>query len=260
MQELASYLVETHNCWQNMTGNNAKLLDPRTVELLEGRCPRLSEADRRHINHIFEQYQAFPSVRDSHIRSRLQTASMEYPRIIPSLKTFLENTKYLKPMTDVMKIVFRPKLNDTIRQTMRRFYHAQNSKIQIQVSENDFEDAENSNVRYGFWSASRQMFLFAMRHFWGLTDVHPRGYSQFTKSRQPFDKQELWSRSQFLARNLGFIPPGAKTKIRGNEQEKSLETEGPFGKSWPVSALQNYLNMTNPLWLSVANLLSFWCG
>ena len=62
---------------------------------MEGRCPYLSEAVRWHINYIFDQNLAFSHTMDPHLRLQLRRAALDYPTVIPSLKLFLENTKYL---------------------------------------------------------------------------------------------------------------------------------------------------------------------
>ena len=157
--------------------------------MLEGRCPRLSKADCRYITEIFRDGLAFPMVRDLNLRSQMLHSILSYQRIIPSLRTFLENTKYLKAMTDVIKKVLPVNFKRTIRQTMIRSYVAQGPQFPVQSSENNFL-AKDGTGKYGFWSAYRQLFLFAMRHFCPLTDEHPHGFNQLARSRCP-DQSEL---------------------------------------------------------------------
>lgn len=63
---------------------------------------------------------------------------------------------------------------------------------------------------YGFWSAYRQLFLFAMRHFCCLTDSHPLGFSQALRARC-LDRSELWERLRRLMNKLGFVLPGSRS-------------------------------------------------
>ena len=185
------------------------MLDPETVELLEGRCPSLSEADRWHVDYIFDQNLAFSRTTDPHLRLQLHRAALGYSTIIPSLKLFLENTKYIKPIAQVVKRLLPCNSKGTIRQTMQRYYVApQDQKFPIQVSENNYEEHKSGNQEYGFWSAYRQIFLFAMRHFYGLSEAHPLGHSRYAKPRKMHDSQELWSRFKKLAFSLGFVLPG----------------------------------------------------
>lgn len=204
IKELCAYLHKIHSAWVSLTCGNSQALDPDTLELLHGRYPRLSLDDQRFIQQIFDDNIAFPRVTDSASRSQLLQAALNFSGIIPSLHLFLEDIKYLKPMTDILKKVLPFKFKGTIRQAMLRYF-IPTPKNRIQVSENDFEERECNSQEELFWSAYRQCFLFAMRHFFGLTDIHPRGHSQFSKSKQRLEPSDLWKRLKFLLRHLGFV-------------------------------------------------------
>jgi hypothetical protein len=159
---------------------------------------------------MFQDGVAFPLVADSNSRSQLQQAALSYPGVIPSLRIFLENTKYLKVMTDVIKQVLPPRFKGTIRQAMFRSYvNPEDLQFKVQTSENDFK-YQKGLKGYGFWSAYRQIFLFAMRHFFGLTDSRPLGFTQ-SPCPQRYDRSELWRRFKLLAGQLGFSLPGCKS-------------------------------------------------
>lgn len=186
--------------------------------MLEGRCPRLSMADRRYINKIFQDGLAFPMACDPAVRSQLLHAALSYRKIIPSLRTFLENAKYLKAMTDVIKKVLPMKIKGTIRQTMLRYYIGpKDFQFQVQLLENEFIQRKRSSD-FGFWSAYRQIFLFAMRHFCGMTDSQPLGFSQISRSRCA-DRSELWQRLTTLLGKVGFIFPGSRKSHATNSIE-----------------------------------------
>lgn len=146
---------------------------------------------------------------DPAVRSQLLHAALSYRKIIPSLRTFLENAKYLKAMTDVIKKVLPMKIKGTIRQTMLQYYIApKDFQFQVQLLENEFVQRKRSSD-FGFWSAYRQIFLFAMRHFCGMTDSQPLGFSQISRSRCP-DQSELWQRLRILLGKIGFVFPGSR--------------------------------------------------
>jgi hypothetical protein len=159
--------------------------------------------DRRFIQQIFHDNLAFPRVTDPASRSQLLQAALNYSGIIPSVHLFFEDIKYLKPMTDILKKVLPFKFKGTIRQAMLRYFMP-TPENRIQVSENDFDERECNSQEELFWSAYRQCFLFAMRHFFGLTDIHPRGHSQSSKSER-LEPSDLWKRLKFLLRHLGFV-------------------------------------------------------
>ncbi|KAJ5402751.1 uncharacterized protein N7487_008647 [Penicillium crustosum] len=123
-------------------------------------------------------------VKDPNLRSKMQHAVLGYRKIIPSLRTFLENTKYLKAMTDVVK---------KILPAMFRYYVApRNQQFYIQSLENDFVQRVGPKD-FGFWSAYRQLFLFAMRHFCGMTDSQPLGFIYcYSRSSYPSSPPELF--------------------------------------------------------------------
>jgi hypothetical protein len=204
IKELSAYIHKIHSAWVSLTCGNPQALDPGTLKLLHGRYPRLSLDDRRFIHQIFNDNLAFPHISDPASRSQLLQASLNYPEIIPSLHLFLENIKYLKPMTDIMKKILPCQFKGTIRQAMLRYF-VPTSKNRIQVSENDFEETECNSQEDLFWLAYRQCFLFAMRHFFGLTDVHPRGQSQSLRPQQKLERLDLWKRMKLLLEHLGFV-------------------------------------------------------
>ncbi|KAB8256794.1 hypothetical protein BDV32DRAFT_152947 [Aspergillus pseudonomiae] len=221
-EELADYLYGILAAWNKLTCHEPGLLDPDTVDYLQGRCPSLSEQDRCHICDIFDQNLVFPRVTDPHIRLRLRRAILEFPGIIPSLKLFHEDTKYLKPIIYVVKKLLPSNYKGTIRQAMRRYYvPPPDQKFPAQISDDVFQYVEHTDGGFGFWSAYCQVFLFAMRHFYGLSDVRPLGHSRYSKPRQIPDHQELWISFKTLVRKIGFVLPG--NIIQSSLPERSPE-------------------------------------
>lgn len=145
-------------------------------------------ADRRYIQESFQHDEVFRYVDDLHLRAKMLDASFNYPMMILSLKAFLENTKYMKAMTAVIKrapYLQMPK--GTIRQTTFRYYMSSESRtFSIQCSKYSYIERQAPN-RYDFGSAYRQVYVFAMRNFCGLTDCYPLGRFQSKVPRQ------LWS-------------------------------------------------------------------
>lgn len=211
---------DIHQTWQLLTCSTPHILDAETVKLLEGRCPRLSMADHRYVSEVFENRLAFPMVHDPTLRLKLLDAALGFSTTIQSLKTFLENTKYLKAMTDAVKTILPKSSKGTIRQTLRRFYVApQGERFQVQCSENSFKEMQRPD-HYGFWSAYRQVFLFAMRHFCGLTEARPLGFTQASRTRCP-ERSELCQRFRYLVSTLGFALPAHRGKV---PQVKSIDS------------------------------------
>ncbi|KAI9037211.1 uncharacterized protein KD926_000717 [Aspergillus affinis] len=204
--QMGTHLVREH-CVE-LTLGHPEWLDSSTVEHLQGRFPKLSKLDRKYVDYAFQEHLVFSSITDTRTRSQLHQAATEFPRIIPSLKTFLENAKYLKLIMQVLKNYLGPLFKGTLREGMRSCYvHPDNDRCPIQVSENTFIDTTIKNNDRGFLSAYRQVCLFAMRHFFGLTNSRPLGLHRYPGSRQQPDTHELWKRFNDLASKLGFVSP-----------------------------------------------------
>ena len=121
-------------------------------------------------------------------------------------------------MTDVIKHILPPRYKGTIRQAMLRYYVLpKDSQFNIQVSANDFAK-QTASKEYGFWSAYRQIFLFAMRHFFGLTNSRPLGFNKSPCLNQ-LDQPELWRQFRILATKVGFALPGLKNAHSGPTPE-----------------------------------------
>lgn len=112
-------------------------------------------------------------------------------------------------MTDVVKKVLPPKSKGTIRESLFKCYVCpRDLRHQVQISENDYIQKEGSK-EYGFWAAYRKLFLFSMRHFYGLTESRPLGAGQYS-TKTILDTSKLWTRYELCAKNVRFIFPGSK--------------------------------------------------
>lgn len=124
-------------------------------------------------------------------------------------KALLGEYKYIKPTAQAVKRLLSCNFKGTIRLTMQRYFVApQDQKFPIRISENNYEEHKSGNQKYGFLSAYRQIFLFAIRHFYGLSEARPFGHSRYTKPRKMHDPRKLWSRFKKLAFSLDFVLPG----------------------------------------------------
>lgn len=182
-------------------------MDAKTVACLEGRCPGLSRADHVAVNEVFNNGLAFSQVTDIAQRQSLCTYALGYKGIIPSFKTFHANVNYLAPMVHIVKKAFFTKSRCTIRQALERRYNP-GGRFPIQISEHEFSHIENRPSEYGFWSAYRQLFLYTMRNFYGMSDFHkPRGAC----GQIPASTDGLKTQFQELAQRLGFRHSESRT-------------------------------------------------
>ncbi|KAL6722255.1 structural constituent of cuticle [Lecanora helva] len=172
-EEMTRYLHCVWRTWNHVTQGDISIcshLDASTVEILEGRCPAVP-TDRRYIE--AQQSLLFTTVTDPHKRETLMAriSSIEY--LIPSIHTFLEDTKYLEPCAKIMKRLLPPKSKKTIHQAFEILHNGQRS-IKVQLTETSSRDEEQSSAAIGHWKAYRMLWLFALRHFPQMTGHAPR--------------------------------------------------------------------------------------
>jgi Protein of unknown function (DUF3723) len=96
----------------------AELIDANMVYLLEGRAPATSSADKEFILQQFEDKTIFPHVREEATRAQLLRNILSISAMIPSIRTFSEDTLWLKDSVAAMKVLIDPtklQLRDALR-------------------------------------------------------------------------------------------------------------------------------------------------
>ena len=100
---MATYLQHIRTTWGIIDNQNEAFhanLDAVTVQTLQGRCPSVSE-DYEFI--CQRQNLLFPRLEIAAERTNLMIRIRSIRHVIPSLHTFLEDTKYLELGAKVMK-------------------------------------------------------------------------------------------------------------------------------------------------------------
>jgi hypothetical protein len=167
-EELAAFLHHMRSVWAGiMRGFDTDLLSSTDVKYVQGRSPAWSSADRIYIEALFRDGQIFPHITDRGKREVLKSRMLAIDGIIPSMTTFMENTKYLEPAAILLRELLPGRFRGTIRRQMRKFYR-------IDKASDD-----------RFWLSYQQLWLTALRLFPYLTGFKPlqdrRGYrKEFT--------------------------------------------------------------------------------
>lgn len=174
---------------------------------MEGRSPSWSEDDRTHIQNLFTSGVAFSNITDPEDREMLCERVIETQTIIPSLHTFHEDCKYLEPLAKLVRGLLDPKYRGSVQAGMERCYRPpSDNNFSIQTSEAHRQEHGPSN--YGFWSAYRQVFLAAMRHFFplvaGFTPLKMHKVPPNTLNVSMQDSGQLYSQFVQLAMSVGF--------------------------------------------------------
>ncbi|KAL9042038.1 MAG: hypothetical protein Q9214_003906, partial [Letrouitia sp. 1 TL-2023] len=107
-EELARYLRHIKDTWQFICANDKALghrIDVRTVKSLEGRCLRFCTEDASLVEGLISRREIFPTVASHSIRANILGRLREIKHVIPTIHTFLEDTKYLEPCAQIMKSI-----------------------------------------------------------------------------------------------------------------------------------------------------------
>lgn len=197
--------MHVHSCWDyilNQDQSLRPLVDVETVRLLETLNPRASIRDENTIEIWMIQGKLFPRVVDSLVRKGILDRLKQFDRMIPSLHTFLEDTKWLEPCVKIIRSLLPSGCRDPTRESIFKMYNGSNI-LRVQDSSMTFTEYEGSevrNVEYGY----RQLWLFAWRHFPELSGVMPRKDNGEPKPQPKASNEQCRYQFAQLASTLGF--------------------------------------------------------
>ena len=147
---------------------------------------------------------------------RIQKRVCNVKCIIPSLHCFLEDTKLLEPCSKVLRRLLPPKFRGTIRQGLFDCYvPTRDGHVWIQKDEDRYYRIQANSPQFGFWTAYRQLWLFALRHFPAMTALKPRIGKIPVIKHGTRNAAECWSRLGLLAERVGFTSPEIR-QLRGD--------------------------------------------
>ena len=217
---MTRYLGLIRTTWEYIVGGEEELrccLDGGTVSILEGRCPKVSAEDERLL--WGKQTDIFPTISVSRVRSvlaRVQTID----HIIPSIHTFLEDTKLLEPCAKIMKELLPTTCRTSILQEFGRLHNGQTS-WSLQISEASCSQREEASSDVAHRNAYRQLWLYAIRHFPEMIGQPLR--KDPPRVRSPLLGVELiwWYRFTALAKACGYTEVD-KTYHRGEEADYKM--------------------------------------
>jgi Protein of unknown function (DUF3723) len=178
-QEMIYYLHRIGRIWRRILSNeHLPFVDPASVTFLETLAPKFSTQDSAAMRRAMHDKILFPQISGEIARGRILNRILKIPERIPSLFTFLEDTKYLEPCAKALKLLFPvipPRSTSSLRETFSRHLSVRQSpRMPVQQSEQVYASLHVARAQVGEWLAYRQLWLFAMRHFPDLTDTLPR--------------------------------------------------------------------------------------
>ena len=209
LQELVNYLNYIRTCWNDIIDQREELqpcIDYQTVELLQCRCPKGSALDNDVVVELMHSGKLFPLILDAELRSHILRRIQGSKHMIPSLHTFLEDTKWLEPCAKVLGRLLPKNHRRTINRSLINCYTgAEQENDRYRVEQKDLTFIERSgSIFQAAESGYRQLWLFAWRHFPELSATVPRKDVGRPKPKARASNQQRWQQLAGLAISLGF--------------------------------------------------------
>ena len=218
-QELEHYLHVIYAAWSHFLLNDRvlfPLLDYGTVSLLQMRTPSRYAYDHAFAAGSMEAGELFPRISDTTARSRILHALHNCQGRIPSIHTFLEDTKWLEPCALIVRELVDPTLKSSLWQTLyQKFEHRTNGLVERADSSYGYFKGTEQNV---FKIAYLQLFMYAWRHFPELTSLLPRKDKGAAKPNPRGYNSVVASQLATLAFDMGFRSEHIK-KVRNENPE-----------------------------------------
>ncbi|KAL5400586.1 hypothetical protein PMIN03_012259 [Paraphaeosphaeria minitans] len=201
-EELLNYLRHILDVWSQI-GSTASYVDNVTVRGLELRAPGVSKADLREITQNSEILSAASDAE----RTQAIEIFKRTKCVIPSLRAFFENQKYLEPCSWILR-----KLLGTCepKRSLEEGFgarHFSRTSFLVQTSEHHVHTSPLQETSNG-WARKLgyvQLWMFCLRNFPAMTEMTPRLGSRKRKAEKLYRyNQASWHRLATLAWRLGF--------------------------------------------------------
>ena len=207
---MISYLQHVRDVWHAMVPHDThQYLDECTVHELELLAPASSGSDESKVRDLFQRGQVFSAVTNQVKREGLLRSVLAQRCLIPTLRTFFENQKYLEPCSVILKSLLDDSEKRSLWKSFQANFFAPNA-IQVQISENSpsievlplaggkFTEAA---LKLGYM----QLWMFCFRHFPEMTAFKPRLKMRTTQQTlQPQINAALLPKLASFAVKLGF--------------------------------------------------------
>lgn len=160
----------------------------------------------------------FPLISSEDVRAAILARLRTIKYLIPTIHTFLEDTKYLEPCVQIMRDILPQSYRGTIQEGFSQLHNGQ-TMFPEQRSEADFTETQYPTARV-HWMSYRQLWLFAFRHFPEMTGYTPRKDVGRPRPATPGIEHSWWHHLASLAERSGYMnvrklfPASADADIR----------------------------------------------
>ena len=194
--------------------------DDDTVEAVQLRAPAASKTDRDYLCDLMDRMLIFPMVCGRSARDQLKARLLQTQRLIPSLHTFLEDLKYLKPCARIVKRLV-PKLREkTLRENLLFHFCGSDPPGKATIQSTDFSFFTiDASTRFKSELSYQQLWLYAFRYFPFMEQCPPRKDKGVKRPTINEPHAHLWFKFAELARRLGFRSQEIEQLIKTNSDE-----------------------------------------
>lgn len=151
----------------------SQAVDRGTVAKPELLASATSSEDRELIEEYFASGDVFRGVVDPTVRVTLLSTIGSLSGLIPSLRSFSENLKYLELCCHILKQIVPAKRGRSIHQSFADAYSALDEQV-VEHAEGKRKKRPWRGVKEGLWLSYVQLWAFCMRHFPSITHIAPR--------------------------------------------------------------------------------------
>ena len=194
-EELAHYLMTVREIWSSILLYRNDLfacLDHETVQALQLRNPSRYKADLVCVKTRMESGIIFTRIKDESTRSAIATRLLAIDVCIPSIETFLEDTKWLEPCSAAVREHIVPKSSLSLFRSLSRSFVCKDDHL------------VDGGKKENFMFAYRSLFASAWRFFPELSGISPKQNQSGPKRLSNVHNDFLQHEFKKLAAELGF--------------------------------------------------------
>ena len=234
-QEIACYLGQhTRTTWEKISDNNPdvyQFVDVETVKGLEGLAP-FAEPDRGTISKRFNNKEVFRYLPNVALRERVKQNILSLKVIIPSLRIFHANMRYLSVCSRILWRHVAPdppkqQPRPTLRDTLEKYWKVPARPV-IEGGVNKSLTLVSTNMSTAYVS----LYIIAFRSFPFLDSEPPLRDNRSDDPPKAGLEKTFISYLQHRASELGFSTPKVNQGIRNTHRPFLPEPE-PTIEPWP---------------------------
>lgn len=224
---MLNYLHHIVSTWSAvLTGTSddcqSEVVDAITVRKLETLCPKVSTHDAELVTDLMADKSIFSKVRDDGDRMIIHSNLLE-SRMIPSMFTFFENLKCIEPCAQILRNLLPEEEGRSLYVALRATY-IRPSELYVEYAANDLRLHPSSSTKRDCEIGYQQLWLYALRNFYAMTDATPRKDPSSRKPKARDANPILWKRLGALALSLGFRTEVAK-RLAAQDGEERLAAQ-----------------------------------